>query len=336
LRPSSCALPLVHRSGEQWDARRPLVACPGLPGGDDALNASYGRSLAIAGRKVPLTVVLGIALAVVAWALIVAFCEPFGRLWGTGQDARSYWAPSLADPYANADWTTPSAYPYAPVLLQVLQPIRILPWQAFMAVWAAILIGAVAYLSGPRLLAAGILFAAMELAGGNIELLLAVAIVLGFRWPSAWAFVLLTKVTPGVGLLWFVVRREWRSLAIALATTAAIAAVSIVLAPAAWGQWPGVLAGIAGRGGTWAAVPIPLVVRLPFAVALVVWGARTDRRWTVPVASMLALPALWYGGFSMLLAVLPLLPARTPAELAERIRRGWHGQSPRPDNAASR
>ena len=40
----------------------------------------------------------------------------------------------------------------------------------------------------------------------------------------------------------------------------------------------------AGKGGTWASVPIPLLVRLPSAVALVVWGARTDRRWTVPVA----------------------------------------------------
>ena len=36
------------------------------------------------------------------------------------------------------------------------------------------------------------------------------------------------------------------------------------------------------------------------------WGARTDRRWTVPVAGMLALPALWYGGLSMLLAVIVL------------------------------
>jgi hypothetical protein len=53
---------------------------------------------------------------------------------------------------------------------------------------------------------------------------------------------------------------------------------------------------------------VPLLIRLPLAVALVVWGARTDRRWTVPVASMLALPALWYGGLSMLLAVIPLLP----------------------------
>jgi hypothetical protein len=280
-------------------------------------------------------VVAGVVLAIVAWALIVAFCEPFGRLWGTGQDARSYWAPSLSDPYANADWTTPSAYPYAPVLLQVLQPIRLLSWQMFIAAWAAILIGAVAWLTGPRLVAAGILFAAMELAGGNIELLLAAAIVLGFRWPSAWAFVLLTKVTPGVGLLWFVVRREWRPLALALASTAAVAAVSIVLAPDAWAQWPGVLLGIAGRGGTWAAVPIPFVVRLPFAIALVLWGARTDRRWTVPVASMLALPALWYGGFSMLLAVLPLLPARTLGELSDRIRRGWHGMSGRSDRSGS-
>jgi hypothetical protein len=217
----------------------------------------------------------------------------------------------------------------------VLQPIRILPWQAFIAGWAAILIGAVAYLTGPRLLAAGILFAAMELAGGNIELLLAVAIVLGFRWPATWSFVLLTKVTPGVGLLWFVVRREWRSLALALGATAAIAVVSIVLAPAAWAQWPGVLAGIAGRSGTWAAVPIPLIVRLPLAVALVVWGARTDRRWTVPVSSLLALPALWYGGFSMLLAVLPLLPARTLGDLADRIRRGWRGLSRPRDRAES-
>jgi hypothetical protein len=38
----------------------------------------------------------------------------------------------------------------------------------------------------------------------------------------------------------------------------------------------------------------------------VVWGAWTGRRWTVPVASMLALPALWYGGLSMLLAVIAL------------------------------
>ncbi len=65
--------------------------------------------------------------------------------------------------------------------------------------------------------------------------------------------------------------------------------------------------------GTWAALPIPLWLRLPIAIAVVVWGARTDRRWAVPVAAMLALPALWYGGLTILLAVIPL---RDPRRLA--------------------
>jgi hypothetical protein len=151
----------------------------------------------------------------------------------------------------------------------------------------------------------------MEVAGGNVSLLLAVAIVVGFRWPAAWSVVLLTKITPGVGLLWFAVRREWRSLFIAFAATAAIGAVSAIVMPPAWRQWLDVIVANAGRGGTWASVPVPLLIRLPLAVALVIWGARTDRRWTVPVASMLALPALWYGGVSMLLAVIPLQPRTT-------------------------
>jgi hypothetical protein len=145
-------------------------------------------------------------------------------------------------------------------------------------------------------------------AGGNVSLLLAVAIVVGFRWPAAWALVLLTKITPGIGLLWFAIRGEWRSLFIALGATAVVVAASALVMPVAWRQWLDVIVANAGKGGTWASVPVPLLIRLPIAGALVVWGARTDRRWTVPVASMLALPALWYGGLSMLLAVIPLRP----------------------------
>ena len=283
------------------------------------MDGSDDPAIRIGGRTVAVVTLAGILLAIGAWILVVIFSEPFGRLWGTGQDARSYWAPSLDAMYANAAWTTPSAYPYSPVFLQVLQPIRILPWQAFMGVWTAILLLALAFLTGPRLLWFGVLFAAMELAGGNIELLLGVAIVLGFRWPATWAFVLLTKITPGLGLLWFVVRGEWRSVLIATGATAAIVAASAVLDLRDWLAWPGVLASIAGRDGTWAAVPIPFVVRAPIGIAVVVWGARTDRRWTVPVASMICLPALWYGGFSMLLATLPLLKARTWSELRARL-----------------
>ena len=256
--------------------------------------------------------IAGLVVALVLWLLVVAFAEPWGRLWGTGQDARCYYQATLADPYLHSEWNDPIAYVYSPAFLQLVTPLTALPWQAFMAAWTALLIGAVRFLTGPRLLAAGLLFpfTAMEVAGGNVSLLLAVAIVLGFRWPATWALVLLTKITPGIGLLWFAVRAEWRSLAIALGATAAIAAVSYVTIPDAWPRWFEVIVANAGKGGTWASVPIPLLVRLPAAVALVVWGARTDRRWTVPVASMLALPALWYGGISMLLAVIPLLAER--------------------------
>jgi Glycosyltransferase family 87 len=260
--------------------------------------------------------IVGFALVAAIWAAIVVFSEPFGRLWGTGQDAYCYWFPTLADPYARSDWTDPIAYVYSPAFLQLLEPIRQLPWQAYIAAWTLILLGAVFVLTGRRWFAVGVVLGLMELAGGNIHLLLAAAMVLGFRWPGTWALVLLTKITPGIGLLWFVVRREWRKLAIALGTTAAIVAVSFALLPNAWFQWAEVLTRIAGRDGTWAAVPIPFLVRLPFAVALVVWGAWNGRRWTVPVAGMLALPALWYGGLSMLLAVIalrePVAPMRPP------------------------
>jgi len=279
----------------------------------DRVEARFGERTRRLGRWLDEHPWVGPVLAAVAWLVIVLLSSPWGRLWGTGQDAYCYWFPSLDDPYARSDWTDPIAYVYSPAFLQVLQPIRILPWQAFMAAWTAILFGALVVLTGRRWLAVGVVLALMELAGGNIHLLLAAAIVLGFRWPWTWSLVLLTKITPGVGLLWFVVRQEWRNLAIALGGTAAIVAVSFVLLPDAWFAWGEVLSRVAGREGTWAAVPIPFVVRFPVAVAIVVWGAWTGRRWTVPVAGMLALPALWYGGLSMLLAVIAVRENVAPA-----------------------
>jgi hypothetical protein len=289
-----------------------------------SLNESDERTISLAGRRVPILVTSGVAALAVAWLGIVYFAEPWGTsLLPSGMDARCYWAPDLANPYLHSNWTDQIAYPYSPAFLQILQPIRLLPWQAFMAIWAAILMTAMVYITGPRLILLGLaFFGLMEIWGGNIEMLVALAIVLGFRWPAAWSFVLLTKITPGIGLLWFAVRREWRFLAIALGATAAVAAVSAALQPDAWGRWFEVLQANAGKSGTWAAIPVPFVVRLPFALVLAVWGARTNRRWTVPVSSMLALPALWYGGLSIMLATLPLMGARSWTELRAVIARG--------------
>ncbi|MDQ1324590.1 MAG: hypothetical protein QG587_1926 [Chloroflexota bacterium] len=266
----------------------------------------------------------GVAAAVLMLVLVVAgsdptidVTEPFSGKLVTGQDARSYYGLNLADLYeGRTNWNTIGAYPYSPAFAQLVYPLNLLPWPMFVAAWTVLLLAAVFFLTGPRLLLLGLVLGAMEIAGGNISLLLTLAIVAGFRYPWTWAFVILTKITPGIGLLWFVLRREWRQLGIALGATAAIVAVSYLLMPGAWADWIALLAANSGKGGTWAAVPIPLVIRLPVGVLLLIWGAPRNQRWVVPIAAMLALPALWYGSLSMVLGVIPLT---TP----EERRRGW-------------
>ena len=135
---------------------------------------------------------------------------------------------------------------------------------------------------------------------------------------------LLTKVTPGVGLAWFAVRREWKPLLVALGVTGAIAGVSYALDPKAWADWLAYNLGntASGAPANQFSIAIPLWVRLPAALALVAWGGLTDRRWTVPAAATLALPALWPAGLAVLAALWPIqqrrpqLEARRPAERA--------------------
>ncbi len=91
------------------------------------------------------------------WVAIVVFSEPFGRLWGTGQDAYCYWFPSLDAPYARSDWTDPIAYVYSPAFLQLLAADRrSCRGRLYMAVWTAILLGAVFVLTGRRWFAVGV------------------------------------------------------------------------------------------------------------------------------------------------------------------------------------
>ena len=115
-------------------------------------------------------------------------------------------------------------------------------------------------------------------------------------------------MTPGVGLAWFAVRREWRPLTVALGVTAAIVAVSWLINPAAWNEWFAML--MRGTSGTTDCgahcIAIPLLPRLVVALAIVIAGARAGQRWTVPLAAMLALPVLWLAGLSMMVAVVAL------------------------------
>jgi hypothetical protein len=133
-------------------------------------------------------------------------------------------------------------------------------------------------------------------------------------WPALWALPILTKITPGIGLLWFLVRGEWRSLGIAALATGLIVAVSGIADPLAWGGWLSMLARADFPelgGGLWF-LPLPLGFRLFVAAALIAWGAATDRRWVLPVGVCLSLPTVWLNT-PTILSRFPAAGARTPA-----------------------
>ena len=228
-----------------------------------------------------------------------------GRGWGL--DAWAYWSVDPVHPYSQTVGSY-GAFLYGPPIAQVFGVLGQLPWPVFLVGWTGLLIGVYLWMTQRYALVLLGLFppAILELINGNIHLLLAAAVALGFRYPWTWSFVLLTKVTPGVGLVWFAVRREWRSLVIALGATALVAGVSFLLAPWMWREWIDLLIAESGKPLAPKAIPIPLMVRLPAALLLVAWGARTDRPWTVAVAAWVAIPAMWWYSSVMLLAILPI------------------------------
>lgn len=237
------------------------------------------------------------ALLIIGWTYMVWYplvTEP-------GFDSQAYRAADLGALY-DAEYGSAGAFAYSPPAALLSLPLGLLPQQVFVVVWTALLLSTTFWLAGREAL---IWLAFPPLAClvvmGNIEILIGAAIVLGFRHPWAWSFVLLTKVTPGVGLLWFATRREWRALAVALGATAAIVAVTYVFLPDAWHSWFAFLSQSRGSEG-WA----PLLPRLAVAAGLVVWGARSNRRWTLVVAAMLAVPHFWFASLGGLVAVAAL------------------------------
>lgn len=261
-------------------------------------------------RAISHGLILG-GLIISGWILLV-----LAPATGTfGFDAYAYWAVDAADPYRVPHGSLGS-FAYSPPAVLAFDPLGSLHWWIFAYLWTALLVGTIVWLSGSLFwVVAAFAFppVAYELYHGNIHLLLAAAVVLGFRHPWTWSFVLLTKMTSGVGLLWFVVRREWRALGIALGTTAVLAAGSWLVVPGLWAEWFAYVGSAPRVGVGHSAIAIPLSVRLVAAVAIVAWGARTDRRWTVIVAATLALPVLWIAGLAMLLGLAPEVRARRGA-----------------------
>jgi glycosyl transferase family 87 len=245
-----------------------------------------------------------------------------------GLDARGYWSFDPADPYREAvgNLNALTAFRYAPPIALVLEPLHALPWPVFVTLWSVICLAALVYLSSRWALALAALYpVAIELSAGNVNLLIGAAVVAGFRWPATWSFVLLTKVSPGVCLVWFAMRREWRSLGMAFGATAVIAGASWIIVPGMWDQWIAAMRSMIGLEPAGLHLPISLPFRLFGALALVAWGARTNHRWTVLVGATLAMPSIWMATLSPLAGLVrlrnetaPKLQISTADRLAQR------------------
>jgi len=235
-------------------------------------------------------------------------------------DAAAYYWATPGDLYRYGWYFTGhehAAYLYSPAFADALIPLRILPERVFTALWQLGLVAAlVATIRGWAVVVLLVGFVGVlldvplvtiplgDIAHGNIHVLLGAVSVFGLRYPALWSFALLSKITPAVGLVWFVARREWRNLAIALAVTGVITLASFAYSPRDWFAWATLLLDNTSTQFPLWVLPIPLFVRLPMAGALVWWGARTDRPWVVPLAVGFAIPMPYLSMAAVMICVL--------------------------------
>jgi hypothetical protein len=220
--------------------------------------------------------------------------------WAPGTDLYAAWRVDLADPWSGASGSMVGAgvFRYSPVIAQFASLFAGLPWIAAQVGFLAVQLVVIVLMAGrrwPYVVLPGVFW---NLYFGNVDLLMGAAIVAGFRNPGAWAFLFLAKITPGIGVLWFAFRREWRKFGIALVTTALIVGVSFVLAPGLWFKWADALLEMSSLPQS--VFYPPLAVRLAIAVLLVWFAARSDRAWLLPVACLVAVPNPWFVTFAIL------------------------------------
>ena len=246
------------------------------------------------------SIALGLGLG---WA--VAVLVTLTR-FGAPVDAQCYYEVDRAQP-----WFPGGCFLYSPPYVLAMSALpNLMSFDVFVFLLRSAEMAVLIAVAGPAVgIALFIPAVAIELNAANVNLLIVGAVLLGFRFPWTWAFIILAKVTPGVGLLWFATRREWRNLAMATVATAAIAAASWVIAP---DLWPKYLAGLVSvPDGT----PWPVALRLPIAAALVVWGASRNHRWAVMVAVFLAMPRWYYLSPVLLVGLFPLVRLARPLRL---------------------
>jgi len=258
--------------------------------------------------------------AVVIFGFTCGIFQAVGR-FPMPQDAEGYWIANLDSLYP-VHWGVDGQYIYPPPLAQIVTLLHPLGWGLFIVMWTTLLWAAMAYMLGRwSWLFVGLGIAALLLRlpyefsdvlghalNGNVQLLIAAGLVFALRGNVlGWLPGLLTKVVSGIGLGWYVFRAEWRPLILSIAAAAAVAAVSFAFSPNQWVQWVDWTVANAGTPSPIALEPIPFSIRLPMSLAVLLWGARTNRAWVVPIAVGWGTPALYLGTYpSMWIAAIPL------------------------------
>jgi hypothetical protein len=252
--------------------------------------------MSISARSIALGLGVGWAVAV-----LVTLTQ-----YGAPVDAQCYYEVDRVQP-----WFPGGCFLYSPPYVLAMSALpTLMSFDVFVFLLRVAELVVLIVAAGPAVgLALFIPAVAIELNAANVNLLIVGAVLIGFRYPWSWAFIILAKVTPGIGLLWFATRREWRNLTIAAAATAAIAAASWVIAPDLWPKYLSSLVGVPDN------TPWPVAWRLPLAAALVVWGASRNHRWALMVAVFLAIPRWYYLSPVLLVGLFPLVRFARPLRI---------------------
>lgn len=254
------------------------------------------------------------------WALLwlggifYLFIASFAWRRELGFDSHAYWAAWHHSPMYGERPNHQDAYLYSPVFAQLVWPLTLLPWPVFLTLWTVAGLVAFAWLLWPLGARLGLplfLFCIPQAVVGNIWPFFAIVVVLGFRRPGLWTFPLLTKVTSGMGIVWFAARREWRPLFRIVTVTGVLVAASVAVSPGLWAGWLHLLTGGGSAHAPAAgAYDVPLVYRLPPAVFLAVYAARKRRPGLLAAAVGLGSPVFalsWLFSNAFVLVALPRL-----------------------------
>jgi alpha-1,2-mannosyltransferase len=211
---------------------------------------------------------------------------------------------------------TPLGYPYPPLVAILFRPLALLPFAAAAAIWEVVMVASLVvtvWWIGLRRretwLALGILGIpiAWSIAIGQVQVALTLLTAIGAPWSVALAANI--KLFPALIALWWIGRREWRSLGVFAATMAGLALLQLILAPQASLDYFTAISlhqvGAIQNFSPYVVSPLLWGALFAIGVAIVLRLARTRWGWAAAVLlSVVGNPRLLTYQFMTLLAAL--------------------------------